>query len=155
MAVQSDEADSDSEDEEEGRRQAAADMETTLVEPEEEEEEEEGSELGSEPVQLYAIPPRGRRAALVPASDFQRHVDGAKQELAATADAVVHDLHSRFLPPEHAKGLAVVYTHYWDKQPSDEDSLERLAIVKARYCVDATLANSQPYWTSKSYLPSN
>ncbi|KAJ9523894.1 hypothetical protein QJQ45_020081 [Haematococcus lacustris] len=48
MAVQSDEADSDSEDEEEGSRQAAADMETTLVEPEEEEEEEEGSKLGSE-----------------------------------------------------------------------------------------------------------
>ncbi|KAJ9521919.1 hypothetical protein QJQ45_024787 [Haematococcus lacustris] len=107
------------------------------------EEEEEGSELGSEPVQLYAIPPKGRRAALVPASDFQQHVDSAKQELAATADAVVRDLHSRFLPPEHAKGLAVVYAHYWDKQPSDEDFLERLTIVKARYCMDATLANGQ------------
>ncbi|KAJ9505761.1 hypothetical protein QJQ45_024924 [Haematococcus lacustris] len=162
MTVQSDEADSDSEDEEEvGSRQAAADMETTFGEIE---EEEEGSELGSEPVQLYAIPPKGRRAALVPASDFhaahvsigskeqaygdrlpdfQQHVDSAKQELAATADAVVRDLHSRFLPPEHAKGLAVVYAHYWDKQPSDEDFLERLAIVKARYCMDATLANGQ------------
>ncbi|KAJ9522137.1 hypothetical protein QJQ45_008346 [Haematococcus lacustris] len=83
------------------------------------------------------------RAALVPASDFQQHVDSAKQELAATADAVVRDLHSRFLPPEHAKGLAIVYAHYWDKQPSDEDFLERLAIVKARYCMDATLANGQ------------
>ncbi|KAJ9508209.1 hypothetical protein QJQ45_021582 [Haematococcus lacustris] len=113
MTVQSDEADSDSEDEEEvGSRQAAADMETTFGENE---EEEEGSELGSEPVQLYAIPPKGRRAALVPASDFQQHVDSAKQELAATADAV----------------------------PSDEDFLERLAIVKARYCMDATLANGQ------------
>ncbi|KAJ9505222.1 hypothetical protein QJQ45_030179 [Haematococcus lacustris] len=50
--VQSDEADSDSEDEEVvGSRQAAADMETTFGENE---EEEEGSELGSEPVQLYA-----------------------------------------------------------------------------------------------------
>ncbi|KAJ9523852.1 hypothetical protein QJQ45_020049, partial [Haematococcus lacustris] len=99
MTVQSDEADSDSEDEEEvGSRQAAADMETKFV----------------------------------PACDFQQHVDSAKQELAATADAVVRDLHSRFLPPEHAKGLAVVYAHYWDKQPSDEDFLERLAIVKAR-----------------------
>ncbi|KAJ9531362.1 hypothetical protein QJQ45_006811 [Haematococcus lacustris] len=136
----SDEADSDSEDEEEvGSRQAAADMETTFGEN----EEEEGSELGSEPVQLYAIPPKGRRAALVPACDFQQHVDSAKQELAATADAVVRDLHSRFLPPEHAKGLAVVYAHYWDKQPSDEDFLERLAIVKARYCMDATLADGQ------------
>ncbi|KAJ9530549.1 hypothetical protein QJQ45_012511 [Haematococcus lacustris] len=141
MTVQSDEADSDSEDEEEvGSRQAAADMETTFGENE---EEEEGSELGSEPVQLYAIPPKGRRADLVPASDFQQHVDSAKQELAATADAVVRDLHSRFLPPEHAKGLAVVYAHYWDKQPSDEDFLERLAIVKARYCMDATLADGQ------------
>ncbi|KAJ9528750.1 hypothetical protein QJQ45_020653 [Haematococcus lacustris] len=140
MTVQSDEADSDSEDEEEvGSRQAAADMETTFGEN----EEEEGSELGSEPVQLYAIPPKGRRAALVPACDFQQHVDSAKQELAATADAVVRDLHSRFLPPEHAKGLAVVYAHYWDKQPSDEDFLERLAIVKARYCMDATLADGQ------------
>ncbi|KAJ9529241.1 hypothetical protein QJQ45_007931 [Haematococcus lacustris] len=121
MTVQSDEADSDSEDVEEvGSRQAAADMETTFGEIE---EEEEGSELCSEPVQLYAIPPKGRRAALVPASDFQQHVDSAKQELAATADAVVRDLHS-FLPPEHAKGLAVVYAHYWDKQPSDEDFLE-------------------------------
>ncbi|KAJ9520685.1 hypothetical protein QJQ45_007546 [Haematococcus lacustris] len=139
--VQSDEADSDSEDEEVvGSRQAAADMETAFGEKE---EEEEGSELGSEPVQLYAIPPKGRRAALVPASDFQQHVDSAKQELAATADAVVRDLHSRFLPPEHAKGLAIVYAHYWDKQPSDEDFLERLAIVKARYCMDATLANGQ------------
>ncbi|KAJ9533336.1 hypothetical protein QJQ45_026444 [Haematococcus lacustris] len=127
MTVQSDEADSDSEDEEEvGSRQAASDMETTFGE--DEEEEEEGSELGSEPVQLYAIPPKGRRAALVPACDFQQHVDSAKQELAATADVVVRDLHSRFLPPEHAKGLAVVYAHYWDKQPSDEDFLERLAI---------------------------
>ncbi|KAJ9516787.1 hypothetical protein QJQ45_027213, partial [Haematococcus lacustris] len=143
MTVQSDEADSDSEDEEEvGSRQAAADMETTFGENEEE-EEEEGSELGSEPVQLYAIPPKGRRAALVPACDFQQHVDSAKQELAATAVAVVRDLHSRFLPPEHAKGLAVVYAHYWDKQPSDEDFLERLAIVKARYCMDATLADGQ------------
>ncbi|KAJ9506407.1 hypothetical protein QJQ45_004905 [Haematococcus lacustris] len=44
---------------------------------------------------------------------------------------------------EHAKGLAVVYAHYWDKQPSDEDFLERLAIVKARYCMDATLADGQ------------
>ncbi|KAJ9518252.1 hypothetical protein QJQ45_010274 [Haematococcus lacustris] len=79
----------------------------------------------------------------VPASDFQQHVDSAKQELAATADAVVRDLHSRFLPPKHAKGLAVVYAHYWDKQPSDEDFLERLAIVKARYCMDTTLANGQ------------
>ncbi|KAJ9525457.1 hypothetical protein QJQ45_003138 [Haematococcus lacustris] len=114
MIVQSDEADSDSEDEEEvGSRQAAADMETTFGENEE--EEEEGSELGSEPVQLYAIPPKGRRAALVPACDFQQHVDSAKQELAATADAV----------------------------PSDEDFLERLAIVKARYCMDATLADGQ------------
>ncbi|KAJ9523515.1 hypothetical protein QJQ45_007210 [Haematococcus lacustris] len=85
MTVQSDEADSDSEDEEVGSRQAAADMETTFGENE---EEEEGSELGSEPVQLYAIPPKGRRAALVPASDFQQHVDSAKHELAATADAV-------------------------------------------------------------------
>ncbi|KAJ9506604.1 hypothetical protein QJQ45_004265 [Haematococcus lacustris] len=117
MTVQPDEVDSDSEDEEEvGSRQAAADMETMFGENE---EEEEGSELGSEPVQLYAIPPKGRRAALVPASDFQQHVDSAKQELAATADAVVRDLHSRFLPPEHAKGLAVVY------------------------CMDATLANGQ------------
>ncbi|KAJ9515208.1 hypothetical protein QJQ45_002346 [Haematococcus lacustris] len=89
-------------------RQAAADMETTFGENEED-EEEEGSELGSEPVQLYAIPPKGRRAALVPACDFHQHVDSAKKELAATADAVVRDLHSRFLPPEHAKGLAVVY----------------------------------------------
>ncbi|KAJ9515939.1 hypothetical protein QJQ45_016887, partial [Haematococcus lacustris] len=113
MTVQSDEADSDSEDEEEvGSRQATADMETTFGENE---EEEEGSELGSEPVQLYAIPPKGCRAALVPASDVQQHVDSAKQELAATADAV----------------------------PSDEDFLERLAIVKARYCMDATLANGQ------------
>ncbi|KAJ9524724.1 hypothetical protein QJQ45_024376, partial [Haematococcus lacustris] len=128
MIVQSDEADSDSEDEEEvGSRQAAADMETTFGENEE--EEEEGSELGSEPVQLYAIPPKGRRAALVPACEFQQHVDSAKQELAAIADAVVRDLHNRFLPPEHAKGLAVVYAHYWDKQPSDEDFLERLAIL--------------------------
>ncbi|KAJ9510952.1 hypothetical protein QJQ45_012368 [Haematococcus lacustris] len=120
MTVQSDEADSDSEDEEEvGSRQAAADMETTFGENEE--EEEEG----------------------MPACDFQQHVDSAKQELAATADAVVRDLHSRFLPPEHAKGLAVVYAHYWDKQPSDEDFLERLAIVKARYCMDATLADGQ------------
>ncbi|KAJ9523921.1 hypothetical protein QJQ45_022422 [Haematococcus lacustris] len=118
LQLQSDEADSDSEDEEVGSRQAAADMETTFGENE---EEEEGSELGSEPVQLYAIPPKGRRAALVPTSDFQQHVDSAKQELAATADAVVHDLHSRFFPPEHAKGLAVVYVHYWDKQPSDEN----------------------------------
>ncbi|KAJ9514048.1 hypothetical protein QJQ45_021144 [Haematococcus lacustris] len=141
MTVQSDEADSDIEDEEEvGSRQAAADMETTFGENE---EEEVGSELGSEPVQLYAIPPKGRQAALVPASDFQQHVDSAKQELASTADAVVRDLHSHFLPPEHAKGLAVVYAHYWDKQPSDEDFLERLAIVKARYCMDATLANGQ------------
>ncbi|KAJ9509691.1 hypothetical protein QJQ45_011312 [Haematococcus lacustris] len=139
MTVQSDEADSDSEDEEEaGSRQAAADMATTFGE-----NEEEGNELGSEPVQLYAIPPKGRRAALVPASDFQQHVDSAKRELAATADAVVRDLHSRFLPPEHAKGLAVVYAHYWDKQPSDEDFLERLAIVKARYCMDATLADAK------------
>ncbi|KAJ9507523.1 hypothetical protein QJQ45_006533 [Haematococcus lacustris] len=98
LQLQSDEADSDSEDEEEvSSRQAAADMETTF-----------GVELGSEPVQLYAIPPKGRRAALVPASDFQQHVDSAKQELAATADAVVRDLHSRFLPPEHVKGLALV-----------------------------------------------
>ncbi|GFH28998.1 hypothetical protein HaLaN_27582, partial [Haematococcus lacustris] len=80
-------------------------METTFGENEE--EEEGGVELGSEPVQLYAIPPKGRRAALVPASDFQQHVDSAKQELAATADAVVRDLHSRFLPPEHVKGLAL------------------------------------------------
>ncbi|KAJ9519339.1 hypothetical protein QJQ45_023146 [Haematococcus lacustris] len=66
MTVQSDEADSDSEDEEEvGSRQAAADMETTFGENE---EEEKGTELGSEPVQLYAIPPKGRRAALVPAA---------------------------------------------------------------------------------------
>ncbi|KAJ9533318.1 hypothetical protein QJQ45_026362 [Haematococcus lacustris] len=128
MTVQSDEADSDSEDEEEvGSRQAAADMETMFGENE---EEEEGSERGSVPVQLYAIPPKGRRAASVPASDFQQHVDSAKQELAATADAVVRDLHSRFLPPEHARGLAVVYAHYWDKQPSDEDFFERLAIQK-------------------------
>ncbi|KAJ9512705.1 hypothetical protein QJQ45_019002 [Haematococcus lacustris] len=79
----------------------------------------------------------------MPASDFQQHVDSAKQELAATADAVVRDLHRRFLPPKHAKGLAVVYAHYWDKQPSDEDFLECLAIVKARYCMDTTLANGQ------------
>ncbi|GFH33242.1 hypothetical protein HaLaN_32582 [Haematococcus lacustris] len=83
MAVQSDEADSDSEDEEEGSRHAAADLETTLG-------------------------------------------------LAATADAVVRDLHSRFLPPEHAIGLAVVYAHYWDKQPSDENVLERQAIFSAQ-----------------------
>ncbi|KAJ9531111.1 hypothetical protein QJQ45_000890 [Haematococcus lacustris] len=129
-------------------------MKTTFGENE---EEEEGSELGSEPVQLYAIPPKGRRAALVPACDFQQHVDSAKQELAATADAVVRDLHSRFLPPEHAKGLAVVYAHYWDKQPSDEDFLERLAIVKARYCMDATLANGQlaPALLDQQKLPSN
>ncbi|KAJ9530395.1 hypothetical protein QJQ45_000767 [Haematococcus lacustris] len=76
-------------------------------------------------------------------SEKEQHVDSAKQELAATADAVVRDLHSRFLPPEHAKGLAVVYAHHWDKQPSDEDFLERLAIVKARYCMDATLADGQ------------
>ncbi|KAJ9521633.1 hypothetical protein QJQ45_000445 [Haematococcus lacustris] len=121
-----------------GRQQAAP-----ATFGENEEEEEEGSELGSEPVQLYAIPPKGRRAALVPACDFQQHVDSAKQELAAIADAVVRDLHNRFLPPEHAKGLAVVYAHYWDKQPSDEDFLERLAIVKARYCMGATLADGQ------------
>ncbi|KAJ9517849.1 hypothetical protein QJQ45_004213 [Haematococcus lacustris] len=141
MTVQSDEADSDSEDEEEvGSRQTASDMETTFGELE---EKEEGSELGSEPVMLYAIPQKGRRAALVPTSDLQQHVDSAKQELAATADVVVRDLHSRFLPPEHAKGLVVVYAHYWDRQPSDEDFLERLAIVKARYCMDATLVNGQ------------
>ncbi|KAJ9533171.1 hypothetical protein QJQ45_018274 [Haematococcus lacustris] len=133
VAGQADEADSDSENEEEvGSRQAAADMETAFGELEEEEEEEEGgSELGSELVELYAIPPRGRWAYLVPASDFQQHVDSARQELAATAVAV------------HAKGLAVVYAHYWDKQPSDEDFLEHLAIVKARYCMEATLANGQ------------
>ncbi|KAJ9532886.1 hypothetical protein QJQ45_010978 [Haematococcus lacustris] len=120
MTVQSDEADSDSEDEEEvGSRQAAADMETTFGENEE--EEEEGSEQGREPVQLYAIPPEGRRAALVPASDFQQHVDSAKQELAATADVVDWLLCT----------------------PSDEDFLERLAIVKARYCMDTTVANGQ------------
>ncbi|KAJ9533737.1 hypothetical protein QJQ45_026806 [Haematococcus lacustris] len=144
VAGQADEADSDSENEEEvGSRQAAADMETAFGELEEEEEEEEGSELGSELVELHAIPPTGRRASLVPASDFQQHVDSARQELAATAVAVVRDLHSRFLPPKHAKGLAVVYAHYWDRQPSDEDFLERLAIVKARYCMEATLANGQ------------
>ncbi|KAJ9512533.1 hypothetical protein QJQ45_018963 [Haematococcus lacustris] len=49
MAVQPDEAASDSEDEEEGSRQAAADMETTLVKPEEEEEEEEGMANGRQP----------------------------------------------------------------------------------------------------------
>ncbi|KAJ9533297.1 hypothetical protein QJQ45_026342, partial [Haematococcus lacustris] len=142
VAGQADEADSDSENEEVGSRQAAADMETAFGELEEE-EEEEGSELGSELVELYAIPARGRWASLVPASDFQQHVDSARQELAATAVAVVRDLHSRFLPPKHAKGLAVVYAHYWDKQPSDEDFLEHLAIVKARYCMEATLANGQ------------
>ncbi|KAJ9532868.1 hypothetical protein QJQ45_010850 [Haematococcus lacustris] len=89
------------------------------------------------------IPPRGRRAALVPASDFQRHVDGAKQELAATAVAAVHDLRSRFLQPEHAEGPAIVYCHYWDKQPSDEDFLERQTIDKARHCMEGTLANDQ------------
>ncbi|KAJ9505610.1 hypothetical protein QJQ45_011237 [Haematococcus lacustris] len=101
MTVQSNEADSDSDSEEVGSRQAAADMETTFGENE---EEEEGSELGSEPVQLYAIPPKGRRAALVPASDSSSM-------------------------STYAKGLAIVYAHYWDKQPSDEDFLERLAIV--------------------------
>ncbi|KAJ9526580.1 hypothetical protein QJQ45_017659 [Haematococcus lacustris] len=115
MTVQSNEADSDSDSEEVGSRQAAADMETTFGENE---EEEEGSELGSEPVQLYAIPPKGRRAALVPASDSSSM-------------------------STYAKGLAIVYAHYWDKQPSDEDFLERLAIVKARYCMDTTLANGQ------------
>lgn len=92
-------------------------------------------------VQLHAIPPRERRAAPVPASDYQEHLICAKQELAATATAVVRDLGSRFMPPEHAKGLAVVYAHYWDKQPSDEDFLLRLAIVKARYCAEATLVS--------------
>ncbi|KAJ9504809.1 hypothetical protein QJQ45_022184 [Haematococcus lacustris] len=47
------------------------------------------------------------------------------------------------LQPHGSGRLAVVYAHYWDKQPSDEDFLERLAIVKARYCMDATLANGQ------------
>ncbi|KAJ9510385.1 hypothetical protein QJQ45_015851, partial [Haematococcus lacustris] len=83
MTVQSDEADSDSEDEEEvGSRQAAADMETTFGENE---EEEEGNELGSESVQLYAIPPKGRRAALVPANDFQQHVDSTNSAAANPA----------------------------------------------------------------------
>ncbi|KAJ9516060.1 hypothetical protein QJQ45_024487 [Haematococcus lacustris] len=145
MSARADEADNESEDEEVvGSRQAAADMETPFVGLEEEEEEEEAAgELGGELVELYAIPLGGRWAAPVPASDFQQHVDGAKQELTATAVAVVRDLHSRFLPLEHAKGLAVVYAQYWDKQPSDEDFLERLAIVKARYCMEATLANGQ------------
>ncbi|KAJ9518170.1 hypothetical protein QJQ45_010063 [Haematococcus lacustris] len=90
MAVVADEADSDGEDEEEGSRQAAADMETTLVEPEQEEEEEEGSELGSEPVQLYSIPPKGRQAALVPASIyFQQHVDNANSEAADPAKETI------------------------------------------------------------------
>ncbi|KAJ9512013.1 hypothetical protein QJQ45_004419 [Haematococcus lacustris] len=93
---QADEADSNSENEEEvGSRQAAADTETKFVD-----------ELGSE---LNAIPPRGRQAAPVPASDFQQHVNGAKQELAATADAVVRD-HSCFLPPEHARLLCTPIT---------------------------------------------
>ncbi|KAJ9510390.1 hypothetical protein QJQ45_015858 [Haematococcus lacustris] len=125
MTVQSDEADSDSEDEEEvGSRQAAADMETTFGENE---EEEEGSELGSEPVQLYAIPPS---MSTVPSRSWQQ-----QQMLWYVTYTAASS------PPEHAKGLAVVYAHYWDKQPSDEDFLERLAIVKARYCMDATLAN--------------
>ncbi|KAJ9524398.1 hypothetical protein QJQ45_008612 [Haematococcus lacustris] len=86
---------------------------------------------------------RGSQAVPVPASDFQQHVDGTKQELVATAFAVVREQRSRFLPPEHAKGLAVVYAHDWDKQPSDEDFLERQAIVKAWYCMEATLINGQ------------
>ncbi|KAJ9504497.1 hypothetical protein QJQ45_020593 [Haematococcus lacustris] len=150
MTVQSDEADSDSEDEEEvGSRQAAADMETMFGENE---EEEEGSERGSVPVQLYAIPPKGRRAASVPASDFQQHVDSAKQELAATADAVVRDLHSRFLPPEHARGLAVVYAHYWDKQPSDEDFFERLAILAELALVMTGSVEEERMFSAMAYL---
>ncbi|KAJ9534592.1 hypothetical protein QJQ45_022189 [Haematococcus lacustris] len=88
-------------------------METTFGENE---EEEEGSELGSEPVQLYAIPPKGRRAALVPARDFQQHVDSAKQQ------------------------QQILWTGCC---VCDKDFLERLAIVKARYCMDSTLANGQ------------
>ncbi|KAJ9513216.1 hypothetical protein QJQ45_029520 [Haematococcus lacustris] len=140
VAGQADGDNSDSEEDEEegiGSRQAASDMETAFGGP----EEEEAFELASVLVQLHAIPPRGRRAAPVPASDFQEHLICAKQELAATATAVVRDLGSRFMPPEHAKGLAVVYAHYWDKQPSDEDFLLRLAIVKARYCAEATLVS--------------
>ncbi|KAJ9525275.1 hypothetical protein QJQ45_020806, partial [Haematococcus lacustris] len=38
---------------------------------------DEADSDSEEPVQLYAIPPKGRRAALVPASDFQQHVDSA------------------------------------------------------------------------------
>ncbi|GFH30928.1 hypothetical protein HaLaN_29866 [Haematococcus lacustris] len=97
MAVQADEAASDSEDEEEeGSRQAAADMETTL-------------------------------------------------ELAATTDAVVRDLHNLHNASSHRSMPKdwLLCAHYWDKQPSDEDFHERQAIVKARYCMDATLANGQ------------
>ncbi|KAJ9516052.1 hypothetical protein QJQ45_024482, partial [Haematococcus lacustris] len=143
VAGQADGDNSDSEEDEEegiGSRQAASDMETAFGGPEEEEAFEPASVL----VQLHAIPPRGRRAAPVPASDFQEHLNCAKQELGATATAVVRDLGSRFMPPEHAKGLAVVYAHYWDKQPSNEDFLLRLAIVKARYCAEATLVSGDP-----------
>ncbi|KAJ9520339.1 hypothetical protein QJQ45_030325 [Haematococcus lacustris] len=101
---------------------------------------EEGSELGSELVQLYAIHPKGGRASLVPASDFQQHVDSAKQELAATAVAVVRDL----VPvPTGACLRTCCCVQARDKQPSDKDFLERLAIVKAQYCMEATLANGQ------------
>ncbi|KAJ9520647.1 hypothetical protein QJQ45_007527 [Haematococcus lacustris] len=154
LAGRADGADSDSEDKEVGSRLAAADMETAFGELEE--EEGAADEPGSEPVQLSAIPPRGRWAAPVPASDFQWHVNGAKRELAATAVAVEHDLRNCFLQPEHVKGLAVVYAHYWDKQPSDEDSLERQAIVKAQYCMETTLANGQrvPALLDQHYLDS-
>ncbi|KAJ9511460.1 hypothetical protein QJQ45_029877, partial [Haematococcus lacustris] len=135
MAGRADEADSDSEDEEEvGSRQAAADMETTSVEPEEEEEKVAG-ELGSDLVQLYPIPPRGRRAAPLPANGFQQHGDGAKQELAATSAAMVCGLCGHFFPLEHAKGLAVACARPLSRP------------VMANGC--------QPCWTSTSYLPNN
>ncbi|KAJ9518990.1 hypothetical protein QJQ45_026329 [Haematococcus lacustris] len=104
MTVQSNEADSDSDSEEVGSRQAAADMETTFGENE---EEEEGSELGSEPVQLYAIPPKGRRAALVPASDSSSMSTGAKKSL-TTGDDDWTDAKAAWIAAVVSAGLGVL-----------------------------------------------
>ncbi|KAJ9530540.1 hypothetical protein QJQ45_012523 [Haematococcus lacustris] len=156
MTVQSDEADSDSEDEEEvGSRQAAADMETTFGEKEE--EEEEGSELGSEPVQLYAIPPKGRWAALVPAACRQCQAGaGSNSRCCAFVEVMRCQAEHRVELSSAAANPAKETTKLWRYlagQPiTKADILEYIKLAELALVMTPGLVEEERMFSAMAYL---
>ena len=72
---------------------------------------------------------------------FQLVAENVKTSLSTAAATILNEFHSRFPRDDIMESWAIVYPHYWDKQPTIEQALDVLETTMSVFCAEDELGD--------------